>query len=222
MLLRKDVVQVMNVKYKGEPLDCTNCSHSMMVVDIVYDFVEGKLEYLTVVDNGMVYPDLNYDAFCKVFYNVVMDLVTYGSVCNKVLRSVDTSVILNIGENITLSESQQKTMKYANDKIILSSKAIRLCRDRGYNVIPANVVFMIGTIYMGVGYMCYDKHFKGKRLGFDGVGNGVTQKDIFAKEFANIMMLKTQFLNCNQAVSSRGRNTTLVLKALQEKGFNIA
>lgn len=222
MIKQRDVVQVMNLKYKGEPLECTKCSHSMLVVDIVYDFIEGKLEYLTLVDGDNVYPNLNYAAFCGVVYNVIIDLVDYTCICNNVLRGIDESVVLQVGENITISEQQEKTVKYEKGRILISAKSLRFCRDKEFNRIPKNVVYMLGSIYIGVGYMCYDKHFKGKRFGFDVVEKSTTPKDIFAKEFANLMMLRTNFANCSQVVSPRCRNTILVVKALKEKGFNIA
>lgn len=222
MIKQRDVVQVMNLKYKGEPLECTKCSHSMLVVDIVYDFIEGKLEYLTLVDGDNVYPNLNYAAFCGVVYNVIIDLVDYTCICNNVLRGIDESVVLQLGENITISEQQEKTVKYEKGKIVISAKSLRLCRDREFNRISKHIVYMLGSIYTGVGYMCYDKHFKGKRFGFDKDDKCATPKDIFAKEFANLMMLRTNFANCNQVVSPRCRNSILVVKALKEKGFNIA
>lgn len=219
MIKQRDVVQVMNLKYKGEPLECTKCSHSMLVVDIVYDFIEGKLEYLTLVDGDNVYPNLNYAAFCGVVYNVIIDLVDYTCICNNVLRGIDESVVLQVGENITISEQQEKTVKYEKGRILISAKSLRFCRDKEFNRIPKNVVYMLGSIYIGVGYMCYDKHFKGKRLGFDNVLKGVTQKDIFAQEFANIMMLRTNFLGCDTVVSQNNKNRLIVLKALKERGL---
>lgn len=216
---QKDVVQVMNIKYKDEPVDCTKCSKSMLVVDIIYDFAEGSLEYLTLVDNGAVYPNLNYAQFCSKVYNVLMDLVDYSLICNNVLRGIDSSLALTIGENILLRERQEKTVRYENDRVYISAKSLRLTRDKDFKRIPKNVVYVLGSIYTGVGYMLYDKQFKGKRLGFDNVLKGVTQKDIFAQEFANIMMLRTNFLGCDTVVSQNNKNRLIVLKALKERGL---
>lgn len=221
MVKQKDVVQVMNIKYKGEPLECTKCSHSMLVVDIIYDFIEGKLEYLSVVDGDKVYPNLNYAQFCSKVYNVLMDLVDYSLICNNVLRGIDSSLVLTIGENILSRERQEKTVRYENDRVYISAKSLRLTRDKDFKRIPKNVVYMLGSIYTGVGYMLYDKQFNGKRLGFDNVLKVVTQKDIFAQEFANIMMSITNFSQCRSVVSPMNLNRQIVQKLLICEGFKL-